>query len=51
MNYNYIGIKYSAQIIEGGYTPKEILKIAQLPESYQTEISKGMRLAKYVEVK
>lgn len=30
---------------------KEILKAAGLPESYQTEISKGMNLAQYVSVK
>ena len=34
-----------------GSTPKEILKLANMPESYQTEISKGIRLSKYVDVK
>lgn len=42
------GIKYADEIKRNGYTPKEILKAAGMQESYQTEISKGVRLAKYV---
>ena len=45
------GIMYASEVKECGYTPKDILKIADMPESYQTEISKGIRLSKYVEVK
>lgn len=44
-------IKYAKEIRGNGYTPKEILKIAQMPESYQVEINKGIKLAKYVEIK
>lgn len=45
------GIMYAEEIKMSDTTPKEILKIANMPESYQTEISKGIRLAKYVAVK
>ncbi len=45
------GIKYADEIKQVGCTPREILKTADMPESYQTEISKGIRLAKYVNVK
>lgn len=45
------GIKYGELIREQKYTPKNILKYAKMPESYQVEINKGIKLAKYVEVK
>lgn len=45
------GIMYAEEIMGCGSTPKEILKLANMPESYQTEISKGVRLSKYVDVK
>jgi hypothetical protein len=45
------GIKYSDEIISNGYTAKEIVKAAGMNESYATEISKGIRLGKYVSVK
>lgn len=45
------GIQYAEEFRNNGITPKEILKIANMPESYQTEISKGIRLSKYVYVK
>ena len=45
------GIMYSKEIKECESTAKEILKLANMPESYQTEISKGIRLSKYVDVK
>ncbi len=43
---------YFANVIERErINKKEILKVAGLPESYQTEISKGINLASYVDVK
>lgn len=43
---------FYANDIEGDrLSKKEILKVAELPETYQTEISKGVRLADYVSVK
>ncbi len=45
------GIKYAKEIRINGYTPKEILIAANMPESYQVEINKGIKLANYVFVK
>jgi len=42
------GIKYAEEIRSKNYTPKEILVLAKMPESYQVEINKGIKLAKYV---
>ncbi|WP_295763239.1 hypothetical protein [uncultured Oscillibacter sp.] len=43
------GIRYSNEIQEADYSPKDILQMAGLPSSYVTEINKGIRLAPYVE--
>lgn len=45
------GIKYGAMIREKKYTPKQILKYAEMSETYQVEINKGIKLAKYVGIK
>lgn len=45
------GIKYADEIRSEGYTASEIVRAAQLNKSYSTEISKGIKLAKYVVVK
>lgn len=45
------GIKYAKEIQNNKISPKEILRSAQMPESYVTEINKGIRLSNYVEVK
>lgn len=45
------GIKYGNIIRGNGYTPRAILKYTEMPESYQVEINKGIKLAKYVKVK
>jgi hypothetical protein len=45
------GIKYAEEIRDSGITPREILKKADMQESYQTEINKGIRLSKYVKIK
>lgn len=44
-------IKYAKEIRDNGYTPKNILEIANMPESYFAEINNGIKLSKYVEVK
>ena len=44
-------IKYADEIRKNKYTPKEILKNANMQESYQVEINKGIKLSKYVVVK
>ena len=45
------GIKFADIIRQNGYTPKDLLDLADMPESYQTEINKGIKIAKYVEIK
>lgn len=45
------GIQYANEIRENDYTPKDILKSAGMPESYQAEINKGIKLSKYVVAK
>lgn len=45
------GIKYADVIKENGYSRKEIIQKANIRESYLTELSKGMRLSKYVMLK
>ncbi|WMN64956.1 HTH-like domain-containing protein [Vibrio parahaemolyticus] len=42
------GIKYAVQIKDTGASSKSIAKAAHINESYGTEISKGIKLAKYV---
>lgn len=45
------GIKYAEEIRKNKYIPRNILKYAEMAESYQVEINKGIKLAKYVEIK
>lgn len=42
------GIKYANEILRNNYTIKEIIRISGLKESYSTELSKGIKLSKYV---
>lgn len=44
------GIQYADQIKTSEATAAELAKLAKIPKSYATEISKGIRLAKYVTV-
>ncbi len=45
------GVKYAAEIAELGASKKELAKAAGIHESYGTEISKGVKLARYVRAK
>ena len=45
------GIMYGAEMASNNVKPIDVIKAAGMPESYQTEISKGISLAKYVSVK
>ncbi len=45
------GIKYANEILQSGFSKKDIANAARIPESYGTEISKGVKLAKYVKEK
>jgi len=44
------GIKYANEIYLGKYTATEIVKMAGITESRHAEVSKGIKLAKYVRV-
>ncbi|EMS33587.1 hypothetical protein C943_04466 [Mariniradius saccharolyticus AK6] len=45
------GIKYAKQIHEGKYSIKDIIDISGIHKSFSTELSKGIKLAKYVSFK
>ena len=45
------GIIYAEQLEKNNIKPLEVVKAAQMPESYATEVSKGMKLSQYVELK
>jgi hypothetical protein len=45
------GIKYAQVIADNDLSIKQILVAAHLNQSYCTEISKGMKLSKFVEIK
>jgi|WetSurMetagenome_2_1015567.scaffolds.fasta_scaffold07594_7 hypothetical protein len=42
------GIKYANVIIENRYSPKDIILAARLKDSYSTELSKALKLSKFV---
>lgn len=50
-NIHLFGIKYADIITRNNYSVKEIVKSSGLNESYATEVSKGIKLSRYVEVK
>jgi len=45
------GVIYANEMRNAGIKPIEVVKAAQLPESYQTEVNKGMNLSLYVDLK
>ena len=45
------GIKYGGIMEENGFKSADIIKAANMNESYKTEVSKGIKLGKYVEIK
>ena len=49
LSIHLFGIKYADQI--RNMSAKEIVVGADLPESYKTEVRKGIKLAKYVEMR
>jgi hypothetical protein len=42
------GIKYGAQILASNTNARQIIKASGLPDSYVTEVSKGIKLSRYV---
>ena len=51
MNIRLFGIKYANQIKASNFSTCEIAEAAGLSRSYGTEISKGVKLSKYVQLK
>jgi|Cruoilmetagenom7_1024161.scaffolds.fasta_scaffold65926_3 5-methylcytosine-specific restriction protein B len=45
------GIKYASEITQCGSTPRQLAKMAGVPETYGTEINKGRKLARFVNLK
>jgi hypothetical protein len=45
------GIRYASEIRESGESMKAIAVAAGIQESYGTEISKGVKLSKFVNIK
>lgn len=51
LSIHLFGIKYASEIDLCGVSPKNIAKLAGVPETYGVEINKGRNLAKYVVLK
>lgn len=51
VNIHLFGIKYGDIIISNHYNVKDIIKASNLPESYSTELSKSVKLSKFVTIK
>lgn len=45
------GIIYAYEIENAGITSIDVIKAAQMPESYKSEVYKGIRLSQYVELR
>lgn len=45
------GVIYADEIRNAGITAIEIVKAAQMPDSYQAEVNKGIGLSRYVDLK
>ena len=49
-NIHLFGIKYANEIAGCGASPAEIVRLSGIPESYVTEVGKGIRLASRVTI-
>ena len=45
------GIKYAEEIKRSGATAADIVRLSKLRDSYDTEVTRGIRLAPYVTIK
>jgi hypothetical protein len=48
---NLFGIIYAKDIQDGGYSLKHIVELSGISKGYLTEVSKGIKLSKYVMLK
>lgn len=51
MEIHLYGIEFANEIIEGDYTASELVELAGIAKGYAAEVSKGVKLAKRVEIK
>lgn len=47
-NIHLFGVKYAEVIIENNIKATDIIRVSGLKESYSAEVSKGIKLARYV---
>lgn len=47
-NIHFFGVKYAKTIMDSGYSPSDIIRASGINPSYSTELSKGIKLARYV---
>ena len=45
------GIRYAEVITASGIRPRELARLAEIPESYASQLQKGIRLSRYVTVR
>lgn len=45
------GIKYGEEILSNKIKPADIVKAAGISDTYRTEVSKAIKLSKYVDIK
>lgn len=51
INIHLFGIKYASIIQDNNLKIKDIIQCSGIPESYKTEVRKGINLSKYVILK
>ncbi|HHX68012.1 MAG TPA: hypothetical protein GX708_08195 [Gallicola sp.] len=51
VNIHLFGIEYGEIIKRNNYKPVEIIRLAEMNKSYNTELSKGIKLSKFVILK
>ena len=51
MEIHLFGIEFANEISEGDYTVAELVELAGIAKGYAAEVSKGVKLAKRVEIK
>lgn len=47
-NIHLFGIKYASIIIDNNYKITDIVRASGIKQSYRTEVSKGIKLSRYV---
>ena len=50
-NIHFFGVKYAEVILENNFKVSEIIRVSGLNNPYSTEVSKGIKLSRYVSPK